>query len=227
MRPLTEKIPKPLVPVGGKPLLQYCFDSLEDARFDKAVVNVHYLPDQIIEYIERADQSFDIQISDERDELLDSGGGIVKALDQLDHAPFLLLNADTFWLEDQNQDKNNVEQLSEAFDPDDMDILLMVAPLARTTGHHGTSDFNIDADGRLERIRGTAPESVIYAGAAIINPDIFAQITEPKFSINRCFDEAIEKGRLFGHIMHGHWITVGTVDAIGDAEKSMEAFASG
>lgn len=227
MRPLTEKIPKPLVPVGGKPLIQYCFDSLEHAGFDEAVVNVHYLPDQILEYIDGVEQSFDILISDERDELLDSGGGIVKAMSQLDHAPFLLLNADTFWLEDQNSDQTNLELLVDAFDSDDMDILMMVAPLASTTGHHGTSDFNIDGNGRLERFRGTTPESVIYAGAAIINPDIFAKITEPKFNLNRCFDEAIEKGRLFGHVMHGHWITVGTVKAIDDAEKSMKAFASG
>lgn len=227
MRPLTEKIPKPLVSVGGKPLLQYCFDSLEDAEFEKAVVNVHYLPDQIIDFTKQAKQSFQISISDERDELLDSGGGIVNALNQLGDAPFLLLNADTFWLDDPSEDQKNTNMLVDRFDRDEMDILLLVVPLARTTGHHGKSDFNIDEHGRLSRFRGTTPESVIYAGAAIINPRIFNHISERKFSLNQCFDEAIEKGRLFGHIMHGHWITVGTVEAINDAEDAVKAFASG
>ncbi len=229
MRPLTERIPKPLVSVGGKPLLQYCFDSLEDAGFEQVVVNVHYLPDQIIEYVAGAKQSFNISISDERDELLDSGGGIVNALgqiDQRDQAPFLLLNADTFWVDD-DQHKKNIEQLVEQFDAEEMDILLMIVPISRTTGHHGRGDFNVDEKGRLSRFRGTTPESVIYAGVAIINPAIFNKISERKFSINQCFDEAIEKQRLFGHVMHGHWITVGTMDAISDAEKSVKALASG
>lgn len=227
MRPLTEKIPKPLVSVGGKPLLQYCFDSLEDAGFEKAVVNVHYLPDQIIDFTEKAKQSFQICISDERDELLDSGGGIVNALDQLGDAPFLLLNADTFWLDDPSEDQKNTNMLVDRFDRDEMDILLMIVPISRTTGHHGRGDFNVDENGRLSRFHGTTPESLIYAGAAIINPKIFAQISERKFSLNQCFDEAIEKQRLFGHVMHGHWITVGTMDAISDAENSVKAFASG
>lgn len=230
MRPLTEKIPKPLVPVGGKPLLQYCFDSLEDAGFEQAIVNVHYLPDQIIDYVAQVKQSFQICISDERDELLDSGGGIVNALgqiEQLGHAPFLLLNADTFWLDDDAQGEKNITQLVQNFDAEEMDILLMIVPISRTTGHHGRGDFNVDEKGRLSRFFGTTPESVIYAGAAIINPIIFDQISERKFSINQCFDEAIEKGRLYGHVMHGHWITVGTMDAISDAENSVKAFARG
>ncbi|MEP3198816.1 MAG: nucleotidyltransferase family protein [Lentilitoribacter sp.] len=229
MRPLTEKIPKPLVSVGDKPLLQYCFDSLEDAGFEQAIVNVHYLPDQIIDYVAQVKQSFKICVSDEREELLDSGGGIVNALSQIDdfaHAPFLLLNADTFWLDDDDQDEKNIKQLADRFNVEEMDILLMIVPISRTTGHHGRGDFNVDENGRLTRFRGTTPESMIYAGAAIINPTIFDQISERKFSINQCFDEAIEKGRLYGHVMHGHWITVGTVDAISDAENSVKAFAS-
>lgn len=227
MRPLTQKVPKPLVSVGGKPLIQYCFDSLEAAGFEKAVVNVHYLPDQIIKYVAQIEHSFEIVISDERDELLDSGGAIVNARGEIGDAPFLLLNADTFWLDDSNHDKSNVDLLVNQFDRDKMDILLMVVPISRTTGHHGKSDFNLDENGRLTRFRGTTQESVIYAGAAIVNPRIFDQISERKFSINQCFDTAIEKGRLFGHVMHGHWITVGTIDAIADAEKSVKAFASG
>lgn len=226
MRPLTETIPKPLVEVGGKPLLQYCLDAVEKAGLEKAVVNVHYLPDQIIDYLnDHAD--FPIYISDERDELLDSGGGITNALGELGKDPFLLLNADTFWLEDNHVEHDNLTSLINVFDKDNMDILLMLAPISRTTGHTGSGDFSIDESGRLARNNQPGQDALIYAGAAIIHPRIFDGIKDRKFSLNRCFDEAISKGRLFGHLMHGHWITVGTMDAIADAESAIEKFTSG
>lgn len=218
MRPLTEKIPKPLVPVGGKPLLQYCLDGLDIAGIKRAVVNVHYLPDQIIDYLDQLDSKIDIQISDERNELLDSGGGIIKALPLLGSEPFLLLNADTFWIDDEPSKQDNISDLMQTFNPNAMDILLMIVPIGRTTGHSGKGDFDVDDAGRLSRYHAEGADAMIYAGVAIINPQIFSGISDKKFSLNYCFDKAIAEGRLFGHVMHGHWITVGTVDAIKDAE---------
>lgn len=223
MRPLTDTIPKPLVEVGGKPLLQYCLDALKPLSIDKAVVNVHYLPDHIISYLNAIpDQGLKISISDERDELLDSGGGTVNALDQIGPNPFLLLNADTFWLDDKNMKHDNLTELTSMFDENAMDILLMVVPISSTTGHTGGGDFSMDTHGRLQRFRGQNDDAIIYAGAAILNPKIFDDITDKKFSLNRCFDTAIEKDRLFGYQMKGHWITVGTMAAIVDAENSIK-----
>lgn len=223
MRPLTLKVPKPLVKVGGKPLLQYAFDALSAAHITKIVVNVHHLADQIETYVEGLEE-FDIQISDERSELLDSGGGIKQALPILSGDYIVLLNADTFWIE-RPELPDNISYLLKAFVPETMDILLMLAPLDRTTGHEGRGDFVMDDDHRLERLtddsaKGHGPP-MIYAGAAIIKKSIFDNIKEQKFSLNRCFDAAIDEGTLFGHIMHGHWITVGTMDAIEEAERKL------
>ena len=223
MRPLTDTIPKPLVQVGGKPLLQYCLDALKPISVDKAVINVHYLPDQIISYLNALpEQDLKISISDERDQLLDSGGGIINALDQIGIDPFLLLNADTFWLDDRTMHHDNLTALTTMFDKDAMDILLMVVPISNTTGHQGAGDFTMDEQGRLERFRAQDDDAIIYAGAAILSPKIFDDISDKKFSLNKCFDTAIENGRLFGYQMKGHWITVGTMAAIDEAEISIK-----
>lgn len=216
MRPITDTIPKPLVRIAGKPLLDWGLDALAAAAVERAVVNVHYLPDQIVEHV-KGRRSPVITISDERDCLLDSGGGIVNALPKLGRQPFFVLNADTFWIDDA---KDNLASLALAWDDEAMDILLMLARLDQATGHTGGTDFLIGPDGRLSRARG-APEGLIYAGAAIVHPRVFDTAPVGAHSLNVEFDVALSRGRLFGFVLDGSWITVGTPDAIGPAEAAV------
>lgn len=216
MRPITDTIPKPLVRVAGTTLLDWGLDSLAESGVVKAVANVHYLPEQIVAHVSGR-QVPKVFISDESDALLDSAGGIVKALPELGERPFFVLNADTFWID---AARPNLDRLADAWRPGEMDILLMLADLTSVTGHSGSTDFLADADGRLSRASGN-PSGLIYAGAAIIDPAIFAGARPEKHSLNLYFDRAIAAGRLFGMVMQGSWITVGTPDAIALAETAV------
>ena len=216
MRPLTDTLPKPLIKIAGKTMLDRGLDALADAGVIAAVVNVHHLADQVIDHL-RAREEPRIAISDERDGLLDSAGGVVRALPQLGPDPFLILNADTFWIE---RDGSDLKRLALAWDGTRMDILLMLADPANATGHSGSTDFLRDPEGRLSRARGAAA-GFIYAGVAIVHPRIFAEATPTPHSLNLYFDRAIATRRLHGAAMHGHWITVGTPDAIREAERAI------
>lgn len=222
MRPITETLPKPLVEVAGKPLIAYGLEALSQAGVSRSVVNVHYLAPLLTEWLSMQ-TSMAIEISDETDQLLDSGGGIVKALPMLGTEPFLVLNADTFWVEEPGSETGNLTRMKDRFDPESMDILLMTARLDQATGHTGAGDFVLGEDGRLARFKGQG-DPVIYAGAIVLHPRIFDAITEPKFSLNRCFDAAESQGRLFGMPMRGHWLTVGTPEAIGQAEVALARY---
>lgn len=222
MRPITDTMPKPLVRVAGKPLLDWALDGLAEAGVAKAVVNVHYFPEQIVTHV--ADRSAPRSvISDESKELLDSAGGIVKALPELGREPFYVLNADTFWIDGGTP---SLARLALAWDDATMDILLMLANISSATGHSGGTDFLIGPDGGLRRAKGD-PTGLIYAGAAIVHPRIFDGATATPHSLNRYFDEAIAANRLFGMVMQGHWITVGTPDAIPLAEKAVAEARTG
>ncbi len=216
MRPITDTMPKPLVKVSGRTLLDRGLDSLSAAGVGRAVVNVHYLPQQIVDHL-AGRRTPEIVISDESDGLLDSAGGIVRALPQLGGAPFYILNADTFWID---RGEPNLERLALAWDGARMDILLLLAALDQATGHTGGTDFLVGADGSLRRAGGD-PSGLIYAGAAIIHPRIFAEAPAGPLSLNRYFDAAIAAGRLHGLPMQGSWITVGTPDAIPLAEAAV------
>ncbi|MBS3648699.1 nucleotidyltransferase family protein [Pseudaminobacter sp. 19-2017] len=216
MRPITDTMPKPLVRVAGKALLDWGLDSLAEAGVEKAVVNIHYLGGQVVDHVAKRQQPR-VVISDERDRLLDSGGGIVNALDEIGPDPFYILNSDTFWIDG---DESNLRRLALEWDPARMDILLMLSDLESATGHTGGVDFLLGRDGRLRRAKG-APSGFIYAGAAIAHPRIFAGANAEPHSLNRYFDAAIAEGRLFGLPMRGTWITVGTPDAIGPAERAV------
>jgi len=222
MRPITDTLPKPLVQVAGKPLIAYGLEALERAGVTHLVANVHYLAPLLVGWLSEQ-FGVSIEISDETAQLLDSGGGIVKALPSLGSDPFLVLNADTFWLEEPGSDIDNLSLMKDRFDPESMDILLMTARLDQATGHTGAGDFILSEDGRLTRYKGTG-DPVIYAGAIVLHPRIFKGITDPKFSLNRCFDAAERQGRLFGLPMRGHWLTVGTPEGIGEAEAARAAY---
>ncbi len=223
MRPITDTIPKPLVEIAGRTLLDRGLDTLERAGVRRAVVNVHHLADQIVRHVARR-SSPAITISDETPGLLDSAGGIVKALPLLGAEPFLVLNADTFWIDAAGT--LNLAAMARAWDPAAMDMLLLTADMADATGHTGGIDFTVDAQGRLARARG-ASEGVIYAGAIILHPRIFEGAKPEPHSLNLYFDRAIAAGRLFGHRMRGSWITVGTPDAIAAAEDAVARAAAG
>lgn len=216
MRPITDTMPKPLIRIAGKTLLDWGLDSLEDAGVGKAVVNVHYLPEQIVAHV-AGRKAPDIVISDERAALLESAGGIVKALPLLGGEPFYIINADTFWID---SGQPSLERLALAWDAARMDILLMLTDLDSATGHCVGTDFLMAPDGALRRSGGDAT-GLIYAGAAIIHPRIFKDAPTGSHSLNVYFDTAIAAGRLFGMKMHGRWITVGTPDAIPLAEAAV------
>ncbi len=223
MRPITDTLPKPLVPISGKPLIDWGLDCLAEIGVARAVVNVHYLADQLEAHLANR-KAPEILISDERDGLLESGGGIIKALPLLGSDPFYLINSDTFWLD---EDVSNLTRLADFFDASSMDILLMLASHEQATGHGTTSDFVASPEGRLTRFAnreaGDLSPGYIYAGAAILHPRIFEGALPDAHSLNREFNTANEAGRLFGLPMTGHWLTVGTPDAIAPAEAVVQA----
>lgn len=220
LRPITDTVPKPLVPVGGRTMLDRSLDLAVEAGIEQAVVNVHYLASQIVAHCKKRAQPA-IVVSDETDRILETGGGVVKALPLLGTDPFLLLNADTFWIE---WGKPNLAVMIETFDPARMDILLMLCRLSDTTGHNGGADFAMDAEGRLTRLADKSePSGLLYAGATIYNPAIFQGAAAEPHSLNLYYDRAIAEGRLFGHVMSdGHWFTVGTPDALPAAEAKLK-----
>lgn len=221
MRPITDRIPKPLVEVCGRSLLERSLDALEAAGVATAVVNVHYKAEQIEERL-ASRQRPRIIISDERAQLLETGGGVVKALPYLGHDPFFHLNADTIWIDGP---RPNLVRLAEAFDPGRMDALLLLADVATSVGYDGRGDFTMDAQGRLtRRVTDTAP--YVYAGVAILTPGLFAGYKAEPFSLNRQFDAALAAGQLHGLRLEGVWMHVGTPASIGEAEAAMRAAAA-
>ena len=222
MRPVTATVPKPLVTVAGKAILYHALDRVAEAGIESAIVNVHYLADQIEAHLARRTEGPVTQVSDERGALLETGGGIRKALPRLGNAPFVVLNSDSFWLEGP---ASNLRRLIDTWDGRHMDALLLIAPTATSLGYEGAGDFVVDPEGRLER-RGTRPMApFIYAGVAVLTPDLFADTPEGAFSLNLLFDRAIARGRLYGMDLDGQWLHVGTPEAIRAAEERVRASA--
>src|SRR5882724_2952349 len=219
MRPLTDKMPKPLVRVAGQPLLDHVLDKLGNAGVSEAVVNVHYLPDQIIEHT-RARSRPRVIISDERDQVLGTGGAVVKALPLLGNAPFFHVNADTMWIDGV---RPNLARLAEAFDPARMDILLLMAPTTSSLGYAGRGDYAMLPDGALRKRREHQVVPFVYAGVAIMSRAIFDGAPTGEFSLTKMFDRANEQERLYGLRMDGVWMHVGTPDAIAAAEDAFLA----
>src|ERR1700757_1473934 len=216
MRPLTDHMPKPLVRVAGRTLLDHVLDKLAAADVGEAVVNVHYLPDQIIAHT-ASRKSPRVIVSDERNHVLGTGGGVVKALPLLGDAPFFLVNADTLWIDGV---RSNLARLAETFDPAGMDILLLMAPTASSIGYEGSGDYAMLPDGALRKRKEHQIVPFVYAGAAIMSPSIFAGAPSGEFSLTKMFDAANEQERLFGLRLDGMWMHVGTPDAVGAAEEA-------
>jgi MurNAc alpha-1-phosphate uridylyltransferase len=220
MRPLTLTRPKPLVEVAGKALIDYGFERLAAAKVQHAVVNVHYLADQIEAWAARQ-ASPRITISDERREILDTGGGIAHALPLLGDDPFFVINSDSFWVD---EGEPALDRLRAAWDDARMDCLLLLSALDRTVGYDGKGDFVRHHDGRLVR-RSAAPGGtpLVYSGAYLVAPRLFADAPPGKFSMNLLWDRAIAQGRLFGIVHWGRWLHVGTPEAIPLAEAALKS----
>jgi MurNAc alpha-1-phosphate uridylyltransferase len=216
MRPLTETRPKPLIEVSGKALIDYILGYCRDAGVTDAVVNVHYLADMMESHLSGVSDPR-IAISDERTALLDSGGGVLKALPKLGAGPFFVLNADAIWLEGP---RPALLRLTDLWDPARMDVLLLLAHSSNATGWNNRGDFAMDQDGRLRRPEKGEVTPFVYAGAGLWRRELFGGRPEA-FSLNRIFDEAIAAGRLFGLRLETLWMHVGTPEAIPEAEAAM------
>lgn len=215
MRPLTLTTPKPLIKVGGKALIDYGIEKLCDAGIPHAVVNGHYLADQIEIWSQSVGTPLTL-FSNERDAILDTGGGIARALPMLGHRPFFVLNADCFWLDGEEP---ALKRLCKAWNDAEMDCLLLLCDPDRTTGYDASGDFILDDHKKIIRRKAkTDPKALAYIGAYLVHPRLFEHAPDGAFSMNKLWDKAIEQGRLFGLAHDGHWLHVGTVDAIEEAE---------
>ncbi|MEL7272204.1 MAG: nucleotidyltransferase family protein [Pseudomonadota bacterium] len=220
MRPLTLTCPKPLVEVAGVTLLDHALNALVRHGVDHCAVNVHYLPEQIEAHLATR-RDLMCHISNERDQLLDSGGGVAKAHNLLPdrQSAFFLLNADSFW---RDRALPALAHMDGLFD-DTMDMLMLVARHEDAVGFDGKGDFFMGEDRRLTR-RGNADHApYVYAGAILARPELF-QNRPAVFSLNTVFDEAIAKGRLAGAVLNGLWLHVGTPQAIDEAQAALTAF---
>jgi MurNAc alpha-1-phosphate uridylyltransferase len=222
MQPLTDKIPKPMVAVAGKPLIDHVLDRLAQAGVERAVVNVHYLAEQLIRHLASRTRP-KVVISDERGLLLGTGGGVKKALPELGDAPFFHINSDTIWIDGV---KPNLARLADVFDPSTMDGLLLLAPTAGSVGYAGRGDFAMAPDGRLGQRAEQEIAPFVYAGAAILSPPLFAGTPSGEFSLTTLFDRAAGTGRLHGLRLEGLWMHVGTPDAVAAAEAAIRASTS-
>jgi MurNAc alpha-1-phosphate uridylyltransferase len=217
MRPLTNKIPKPLVKVQGRALIDHVMDRLVAAGVKTIVVNIHYMGDQIKAHVEKR-KDVEIVISDETDTILDSGGGILKALPHFKGEPFYHANADTVWVEGAS---HALPRLSAFWNPDAMDALMLLAPTVSTVCYDGRGDFMMDAEGHLSRIPPGRISPFVWMSMEIVHPRLFddAPTDTRKFSINPLWDKAIGRGRLFGQRLDGVWMHIDRPEAVTQSEE--------
>jgi MurNAc alpha-1-phosphate uridylyltransferase len=219
MMPLTKDIPKPMVQLKGRALIDHVLDRIAAAGVKKAVVNVHYCADKLEAHVNKRDQP-EIVISDERQELLDTGGGVVRALPMLGDEPFLIHNSDSVWIEGVG---SNLERMFSAWDPETMDSLMLLASAATSLGYEGSGDFAMDKDGRLSRRGERQMVPFVFTGVSIAHPRLFEGAPQGVYSLNRLWDAAIDNGRLFGIRLDGLWMHVGTPEALVEAERWIES----
>jgi MurNAc alpha-1-phosphate uridylyltransferase len=220
MRPLTLRMPKPLVPIAGRPLIDHVLGRLAAAGVETAVVNVHYLPDQLEAHLaNRRGQPPKTLVSDERGVLLDTGGGTKRALPLLGRGPFFIHNADSVWSEGASP---ALSRMLKKWNPAAMDCLLLLAPAATSIGYAARGDFSMTGDGRLAR-RG--PDEVVpfaFAGVSLCDESLFKDAPDGRFSLNLLWDRSLAEGRLYGIRLDGRWMHVGTPDALAEAEAAFE-----
>jgi N-acetyl-alpha-D-muramate 1-phosphate uridylyltransferase len=216
MRPLTDTLPKPMIEVGGRRLIDRILDQLAAVGVRTVAVNLHHLGDLLRAHLagRRAPR---IVLSDERERLLETGGGVTKALPLLGSEPFFVLNGDVLW---QDGTTPTLVDLAHFWRDAAMDALLLMHPTATALGYDGPGDFHMDGRGRLERRdHGVAP--LLFAGIQILHPRLFRECTPEPFSLNRLYDRAAAQGRLFGVRHLGRWMHVGTPGDLAAAEQAL------
>jgi N-acetyl-alpha-D-muramate 1-phosphate uridylyltransferase len=215
MRPLTATRPKPLVEVAGGALIDHVLARLAAAGVERAVVNVHYLADALEAHLQRHSQGLDITISDERTKLLETGGGLIKALPLIDADPFIQVNSDNYWIDGP---VDALSLLAQRWDDDEMDALLLLVPLARANCHGGKGDFHMDAGGLISRRRVGRIAPFVWTGVQMLSQRLIADPPDDVFSTNVFWDRAIASGRCYGVVHQGLWFDVGSPPAIAKTE---------
>ena len=217
MRPLTADRPKPLVEVDGRALIDRVLDRLAAGGIETAVVNIHYLGEQIIDALAARERPR-IVISDERGELLDTGGGVAKALALLGDAPFFVHNSDSIWTEGV---EDNLQRMRKYWDGARMDCLMLLAMTTTSTGYDGRGDFTMDSQGRVSRRGEHEVAPFAFTGVSIMHPRLFEDAPAGAFSLNRLWDRAIAAGRLYGLRLEGRWMHVGSPLGLAEAERAL------
>ena len=219
MRPLTATKPKPLIEVAGKPLLDHVLDHLRTAGVSKVVVNVHYLADSVEAHLANVARGLEVVFSDERDQLLETGGGLIKAAPLIDADPFLAVNSDNFWVDGP---ADTLKLLASHWDGERMDALLLLVPLARAENHRGMGDFHMDRAGRLRRRDRSRVAPFVFTGIQMLSKRLLRDAPEGPFSTNILWNRAIEEGRCFGAVHQGLWFDVGTPKSIKMTETALQ-----
>ncbi|OSZ72522.1 mannose-1-phosphate guanylyltransferase [Sphingomonas sp. IBVSS1] len=215
MRPLTATRPKPLIEVAGRSLLDRALDRVAAAGIGHAVVNAHYFADQIEAAVKARSTPTSIDVSDERGLLLETGGGITKALPLLEGEAFYTINADNMWIDGPI---DTLRLLASRWDAGEMDALLLLVPLARAHGYDGRGDFHMDGLGRLAPRSGMKVAPFVYSGLQIISRRLFDGEPVEPFTMWRAWNKALANGRMFGLSHPGLWFHVGTPASIGETE---------
>jgi N-acetyl-alpha-D-muramate 1-phosphate uridylyltransferase len=216
MRPLTATRPKPLIEVAGRALLDHVLDRLRAAGVQKVVVNVHYLPGALEAHLAAKANGLEVVISDERDLLLETGGGMVRAEPLIDADPFLVVNSDNLWVDGP---ADTLRLLASHWDDKRMDALLLLVPQARAQNNRGRGDFHMDRSGRLRRREKSRVAPFVYTGIQMVSKRLLGGAPDGPFSTNILWDKAIEAGRCFGAVHQGLWFDVGTPAAIRQTES--------
>lgn len=218
MRPLTEECPKPLLQLGGRSLLDHALDRLAAAGVEEVVVNAHWLAEQVEAAIARRTAP---RILLQREEtLLETGGGVAMALPRLGPRPFAVVNGDAFWLDGPTP---ALARLAAAFDEAAMDALLLMVRTTQVDGAVGAGDFLLDPLGRMRRPKEREIAPYLFAGVQILSPRLFEGAPAGAFSLNRLYDAAIARGRLFGLVHDGLWFHLSTPEDLRHAEATLRA----
>lgn len=224
MMPLTADQPKPLIKVGGVALLDHVLDHLRDAGIRDIVVNVHYKAEMVEAHLAQNAHDFNAAISDERDLLRDTGGGLVKALPLIASDPFFCVNADNWW---SDADENVFRRLLATWDGATMDALMLVVPFAKASNTQGEGDFDLDPASRLIRRKPGTQAGFVWTGIQLLSKRLIVNSPEDVFSTNIFWDRAIMAGRCFGIVHAGDWFDVGYPAAIGRTEHALKIHAGG
>jgi len=226
MAPLTDHMPKPMVPLDGRPLIDHVIERLKQVGVQKFIVNVHHLADQLEAHLKSYNDP-NIIISDEREQLLDTGGGLIKASTHLDRAPFFIHNSDSVWLEDEAYENSNLARMVTNFDPNKMETLMLLADRKKSLGYEGKGDFVLNESNIVQRRPDTTPSDYVFAGVSIAHPSLLDGAPQRTslgtslgaFSLNKLWDAALQKHTAFGLKHHGLWMHVGTPQALSDAQE--------